>query len=215
MRKPYQTIRSHLKKEAAPDEKGASVLLNAELVARAKSLEMLYDYTKFHIGVYLTLTGSYITIASIKVGEGTNKAIQFLPTNPRLMVVAVALFLLAGVAAGIIVISITQFVGGSSTDFLKTQIGPWNAQRFHCRGTTWTYIEHTSFWIGLLFAVASVFVPREWPSHSHDVPAPHTIDPAHHVLKKGPIPPTTSPSTIPPLTALARSGDESSSTSML
>ena len=134
--------------------------LGADLTARAKSLEMLYDYTKFHIGVYLTLTASYITVATVKVSEQAGAKVQFLPANQYLMAIAVLAFLLAGFAGGVIVSSITQHVGGSSNDFLETEIGPWNAKCIHALGRTWTYIEHTSFWVGLLAAIASFFVPR-------------------------------------------------------
>jgi hypothetical protein len=39
------------------------------------------------------------------------------------MTLAVAFFLLAGLAAGIIVSSITQFAEGGSAEFLETEIG--------------------------------------------------------------------------------------------
>jgi len=130
----------------------------ADLQARAKSLEMLYDYTKFHIGVYLTLTASYITVVTVKVsGEGA-KAVQFLPANQLLMAIAIVSFLAAGVAAGVIASSITQCGGGNSREFLQSEIGPWNARRIHMPGLEWTFLEHTSFWIGILAATLSFFV---------------------------------------------------------
>ena len=46
-----------------------STRIAAEYAANLKSLELLFDYTKFHIGLYLTLAGSYITIATVKIGE--------------------------------------------------------------------------------------------------------------------------------------------------
>lgn len=138
----------------------ATARFTAELAARAKSLEMLYDYTKFHIGIYLTLTASYITVATVKVADAAGKQYQFLPANQYLMTVAVLSFMLAGLAGGIIVSSITQRVGGSSNDFLETEIGPWNAKCIRLRGRTWTYIEHTSFWVGLIAAVISFVVLR-------------------------------------------------------
>jgi hypothetical protein len=139
------------------DEQQDAERFKASLTARAKSLEMLYDYTKFHIGVYLTLTASYITAASAKGEKGK----PFLSTEPWLMGLAVASFLIAGVAAGIIVSSITQYdKGGSSNDFLKEKIGPWDVEKLRRLGRTWTYIEHTSFWVGLLFALASVVYCR-------------------------------------------------------
>jgi hypothetical protein len=34
--------------------------LSAEKAAKQKSLELLFDYTKFHISLYLTLTAAYV-----------------------------------------------------------------------------------------------------------------------------------------------------------
>lgn len=135
----------------------AAALFKAVLDARAKSLEMLYDYTKFHIGVYLTLTTSYIAVASVRISDGAGKRIEFLRTNKGFMVAAVIFFLVAGFAGGVIVSSVTQYAAGGSADFLATPIGPWTLS--YLRGIYWTYIEHTAFWLGLIFAIVSVAVP--------------------------------------------------------
>jgi len=129
--------------------------LKANLAARAKSLELLYDYTKFHIGVYLTLSASYITVTTVKI-PGHASTDHLLAVNHCWMAFAVAFFLLAGLAAGIIVSSITQYAEGGSAEFLETEIGPWNAKLIHLRARYWTYIEHTSFWAGLLAAIGSI-----------------------------------------------------------
>lgn len=128
----------------------------AEHAARAKSMEMLFDYTKFHLGVYITLTASYIAVVKLETSHGH----AILSANPFLITLAVFAFLVAGLAGGVLASSITQCVGGSSQEFLDTQIGPWNAKLVHLSGRKWTYLEHTAFWIGLLAAVLSFFVPR-------------------------------------------------------
>jgi hypothetical protein len=137
-----------------------STCSGAELTARANSLQMLYDYTKFHIGVYLTLTASYITASSVDITAIGGSKHGLLPANQYFMSIAIFSFLLAGLAGGVIVSSITQCVGGSSVEFLNTRIGPWNAKLINGLGRNWTYVEHTSFWIGLVAAIASFFVPR-------------------------------------------------------
>jgi hypothetical protein len=134
--------------------------LKADLAARAKSLELLYDYTKFHIGVYLTLSASYITIATVKVPAPNGSLQHLLHPSPYWMALAVVCFLLAGLAAGVIVSSITQFSKGGSAEFLETEIGPWNAKLIHLRARSWTYVEHTSFWAGLLAAIGSIVWQR-------------------------------------------------------
>jgi hypothetical protein len=125
--------------------------------ARAKSLEQLYDYTKFHIQAYLTLGASYVAVANLKVGGSTGDLVVKL--DPWWATLATIFFMIAGLAGGVIVSSITQFsAGGSSQEFLKLPIGPlWFKS---CPGLVWTYIEHSAFWIGLFAAAVSVAVPR-------------------------------------------------------
>ena len=89
--------------------------------AKQKSLDTLFDYTKFHIGLYLTLTASYLTAKSANIGGE-----PVLSLNPWLAWPAVAAFMLAGLAGGVIASSITQRVGGSSIEFLADPIGPWD-----------------------------------------------------------------------------------------
>jgi len=124
----------------------------AEASARQKSLEMLYDYTKFHIGVYLTLTGSYLTAAFANF-----QGVRVIPLDIAFVPPTVLFVMLAGFAGGVIVSSLTQTVGGSSQEFLETDIGPWDVRwrLVYFKARWWTYIEHTAFWIGLVLAVLS------------------------------------------------------------
>jgi hypothetical protein len=127
--------------------------------ADLKSLELLYDYTKFHIGVYLTMASAFVTIASLKKGDTFLLDIRKWPFR-----LAVLCFMTAGVAGGVIVSTITQCYGypestipercASTADFLSHHLGPWETQWF--KGLHWTQIEHTSFWAGLLFAIAAL-----------------------------------------------------------
>lgn len=128
----------------------------AVATSKQKSLELLYDYTKFHIGVYLTVTGAYLTAAFATVN---GKAV--LPLNLYFLGPAVLFTTLAGFAGGVIVSSLTQWHSGSTDDFLKSEIGPWHWRRFWFRARCWTYVEHTAFWLGLLAAAAS-FLPKTW-----------------------------------------------------
>jgi hypothetical protein len=100
--------------------------------------------------LYLTLTASYIAVASIKV----NEKLVF-KTNPQMVWMAVICFMLAGLAGGVIASSITQTDARSSVEFLARKIGPWEVTSFQMKGITWTWIEHTSFWIGLILAFLS------------------------------------------------------------
>jgi hypothetical protein len=135
-----------------------SEFVKARVASHFKSLELLYDYTKFHIGLYLTLTASYITVASVKLGESDgSKTTHFLPTSMPLLLLALLCFVVAGLAAGIIASSITQFSGGGAAEFLEKPLGPWKIELWKAR--TWTYTEHTAFWVGLFLAAGSVLLP--------------------------------------------------------
>jgi hypothetical protein len=114
-----------------------------------KKLELLYDYTKFHIGLYVVLTSVYITLVTAKIGR--KDALPIL--QPALAWIAVVLFIVAGIAGGVIASGITQSKSGGAAEFLKEDIGPWNTTLFPAR--VWVYIEHTAFCLGLIFAVLS------------------------------------------------------------
>jgi hypothetical protein len=122
----------------------------AQAHAQQRSLELLFDYTKFHIGVYLSLTAAYITVATAKINEK-----PLLSLTPGWFLLAVLGFMIAGLAGGVLASSITQTETGSARGFLQEPIGPWHWKRLHFSGRNWTYIEHTSFWVGLISAVLS------------------------------------------------------------
>jgi hypothetical protein len=113
----------------------------------SKGLELLFDYTKFHIGVYLTLAAAYITLATSKIGAMLPKL------NPKFVWPAIIFIIVAGFAGGVIASSITQSRSTNVSDFLKEKTGPWSMKLFS--GKWWTYIEHTSFWVGIICVVLS------------------------------------------------------------
>jgi ABC-type Fe3+-siderophore transport system permease subunit len=117
-----------------------------------KGLELLFDYTKFHIGVYLTLAAVYITLITSKVGGKLPKL------QPQFAWIALLFIITSGFAGGVIASSITQCGCSKVAEFLNQDIGPWSTHPFS--GRTWTYIEHTSFWIGIVFIVLSFWKSR-------------------------------------------------------
>ncbi len=129
------------------------IAATAEANARQKSLELLFDYTKFHIGVYLTVSAAYLTLATARFGGASFTIRSFA------FWIAMTGFLAAGLAGGIIASSLTQTRAADSGDFLDERIGPWNFRRVFFRARVWTWIEHTGFWIGLIAAVLSFVRP--------------------------------------------------------
>ena len=117
--------------------------------ANLKKLELLYDHTKFHIGLCLILTSAYITLATSKI---TRKDV--LPVlQPTLAWAAVALFMVSGIAAGVVASSITQSRSNGADDFLRAKIGPWDSALLPAR--VWVHIEHTALWLAVICAVLS------------------------------------------------------------
>ena len=117
--------------------------------ANLKKLELLYDHTKFHIGLCLILTSAYITLATSKIGRK-----DVLPVlQPALAWIAVVLFIVAGIAAGVIASSVIQSKSNGADDFLREKIGPWKTALLSAR--VWVHVEHTAFWIAVICAVLS------------------------------------------------------------
>src|SRR5437868_2643545 len=93
-------------------------------------LKLLFDYTKFHIGLYATLAAALITLLN---GDflGT-----FRPEK-HLMWAAIILIAAAGLAGGVIASTIPQRNGAGQ--LYDEDAGPW-AWEF-MPGRWWTYVE--------------------------------------------------------------------------
>lgn len=108
----------------------------AEVNLDFEKAKLLFEYTKFHIGMYTT-------IATIIVG-GMN--IQKLKPNicAPMLCLAIGFIAVAGMSGGVIASTLTQMA--SHDEFWRAEIGPIHLKWF--KGETWTYIEHVAFWLG-------------------------------------------------------------------
>jgi hypothetical protein len=111
-----------------------------------KRLERLYDYTKFHIGVYLTLVGAFVAAMADKVGIVD-------PCSRWFFMPAIAAMLLAGVAGGVIASHLPE--AGTFSEFEKQRIS-FLKRWFRRRYVWWAKVEHRAFWIGILWALAVI-----------------------------------------------------------
>ena len=116
---------------------------NAVTGTMDEQLKTLFDYTKFHIGMYTALIAGIVGIFSVD----STKTL-FLSMIPFLCVSAF-LFLLSGMAAGLIASSSPYYKTFDA--FMNAKIGPWNKTIFTAR--TCTHIEHLLFWLGCTSAV--------------------------------------------------------------
>lgn len=123
-----------------------------------EQLKLLFDYTKFHIGLYTTVATIF---------GGLYSASDKLPFkfNSGLLIGSVICILLAGIAGGTIASSIPGHSG--YTQFWGAVIGPFRLKLF--KAETWTYIEHSAFWLAALLAVLSIVShsPTDAPSAPH------------------------------------------------
>jgi hypothetical protein len=118
-----------------------------------ENLKLLMDYTKFHIGLYITLFSAIAAVLTAANGHW----LKALPAASLigLRVGAVSL-IVAGAAGGIIGSSIPEATDWKT--FRQTPLGPAWLE------TSWTYdrwaaVEHGAFWVTILVVAASLIVP--------------------------------------------------------
>jgi hypothetical protein len=116
-----------------------------------KRLERLYDYTKFHIGIYLSAAAalaSLLSAAAPKDASTPSLPAFFLDLvgSPQLLFASLLLMILAGAAGGIVATSITE--SRTFDDFWTKKQGPFGI--YFLTGRKWVSAEHGCFWLSLL-----------------------------------------------------------------
>jgi len=117
-----------------------------------EQLKLLYDYTKFHIGLYGTLIAGFIGILTFGGKD-------FSPTSINALKVVIFLLLIAAMSGGVVassVVDVYQNYGMWKTEtsletFWTTEIGPFKLKWMKAK--FWWLIEHTAFWIAVLIVV--------------------------------------------------------------
>ena len=110
-------------------------------------LKQMFDYTKFHIGMYTTLIAAIIGVFSNEVLEKNYS--EMMPY----VKVSIVCFCIAGMAGGLIASSIPFY--RRFDDFKCARLGPWSIKVVPAIACT--HIEHTAFWAGCLAAVFGLF----------------------------------------------------------
>lgn len=109
-------------------------------------LQLLFEYTKFHVGLYATLTVGLAALLQL-----SDKRVSTDYTVVALVAVTVLLWVCAGFCGGVIASSINRF--DSIRSFRSRPIGP--GRRPRGTGLTWEKWEHRLFWVGVGFALAA------------------------------------------------------------
>ena len=105
-----------------------------------EQLKHLYDYTKFHIGIYITLmTGIIAVLANDKLRDSYQAITPFIMAS-------LILIMLAGACAGLIASSIPYYT--SFKKFMDNDISPRYLKTFKINAKNCTHLEHLFFWLG-------------------------------------------------------------------
>ena len=118
-----------------------------------KRLERLYDYTKFHIGIYLSAAAGLTGLISAIAGGKLPETFTNLVGSPAFLGLSLFFMVLAGACGGVVATSVTECK--SFEDFWGTPTGPsWRRQG--PLGKSWVAAEHLFFWLSLACALVSV-----------------------------------------------------------
>jgi hypothetical protein len=110
-----------------------------------EKLKLLFDYTKFHIGLYTTLGTGLTAVLAADFAEAWH-------VDRGLLGVAIVSIAVAGFAGGVVTSTLTQHT--SHHDFWTQPTGPFRFKWW--TGETFTYIEHSAFWLAVAAGLLAV-----------------------------------------------------------
>ena len=131
--------------------------------ASLERLKLLYDYEKFHIGLYGALMAGFITV--LKWSDNLDQ------TLVRAIVIAILCLLVAAFCGAILASSVIDIYNsyklwpsgtGKDADlrnFWEGRIGPFNSRVFKAK--TWWFFGHTAFWSAVMIFIVT-FVAQAW-----------------------------------------------------
>ena len=108
-----------------------------------EQLKLLFDYTKFHIGIYASLITTLVAAREYWPGR-----------TPGFLKWTLGAFMLAGAAGGVVASNIPAF--HSYSIFINTTIGVLDLPIM--RAGFWIHVEHMAFWLGMLWTVGNALV---------------------------------------------------------
>lgn len=137
----------------------AAALFETSASVEMDKLKQLADYTKFHLGLYITLLAAIIAFLTSELGPplGSVASLWFLGT---------VLFLaFAGGCGGMVGSNLPNH--SSLTRFEATEFSKWV---FKGSGRDWIWREHACFWTGMFIMLVGlgVFTHERWNTPRHD-----------------------------------------------
>jgi hypothetical protein len=110
-------------------------------------LSTLFDYTKFHIGLYATLTSGLFGVIAFAQEHGENSVLAHLLCYAKWVA---ALILLAGAAGGAIASNIPNYK--TFDDFSEAKLNVFGSQWGFFKYFNLAHVEHLAFWAAVLLA---------------------------------------------------------------
>lgn len=132
-----------------------------DATAPVDQLRLLFDYTKFHIGIYISLGSALIAAAATMVSSDSGSFDYYKCNIARfefLSFTVICLFI-AGWAGGIIAGNLPK--AKSFKNFSEQRIGFWGGELLFYN--YWAWLEHTAFWLALA-SLAYGFLFQSQPS---------------------------------------------------
>jgi hypothetical protein len=114
-----------------------------------EKVKLLFDYTKYHIGIYITLG----TILVGVLGLHDKTPLHFCGL---FIWMSIGFIAIAGLAGGIIASTLPE--SDSLPRFFALRTGPWGLKLLS--GRAWTMVEHTTFWVGLVVGLTAFLIPE-------------------------------------------------------
>jgi hypothetical protein len=124
-------------------------------------LKLLYDYEKFHIGLYGAMITGFIAILSVWGKE-------FHWSLKLVLALAIVSLLVAAICGAVLASSVIDIydthkhwgIGGNSeadlTSFWTTKLGPYNVKLW--KAHEWWRVGHTAFWLAVILVVGAFLV---------------------------------------------------------
>lgn len=116
----------------------------------------LFEYTKFHVGLYASLVFGTVALLSIGKSAGLGE-----PLVLYLATYAVGAWVVAGFCGGTILGNLVEFEG----PLCCFRAERWGLGK-KVPGRVWESIEHISFWIGVLSALGAAYFTIDVASYS-------------------------------------------------
>ena len=123
-----------------------------------KRLERLYDYTKFHIGIYLSAASGLAALIASIANDKAGTLLVDLVGSPLFLGMALLFMVLAGAAGGVVATSVTE--SRSFDEFWGQPQGPAWCKWPRPDGRKWVAVEHIFFWLSLLCLLIALLSKR-------------------------------------------------------